>query len=119
MGLSDLDKVRTMLLDPGVEYRDLDRSEVVSAYIEAAVYSRPRGYLLLFMDEGTDDFYVGKLDRLSPEQAASHVHEFSSKASELPNIKELTSRFYQYSQVAITRFNTYPVVHDNPSLLMP
>lgn len=119
MELSDLDKVRAMLLDPGVEYRDLDRSVVVSEYIKAGVYSRLRGYLLLFMDEGTDDFYVGKLNRLSPEQAAAHVHEFSSKAAELPSTKELASRFYRYPQVAITRFNTQPVVHDDPKLLMP
>ena len=118
MELSDLDKVRAMLLDPSVEYRDIDHSEVVSEHIEAVVYCRSRGYLLLFIED-SNDFYVGKLNRLSPGQAATHVHRFSSKASELPDTKALASRFYQYAQVAITRFNTQPVVHDDPSLLMP
>jgi hypothetical protein len=118
MELSDLDKVRAMLLDPNVEYRDIDHSEVVSEHIEAVIYSRFWGYLLLFIENSTD-FYIGKLNRLSPEQAAEHVHRFSLKASELPNAKALASRFYQYSQVAITRLNTRPVVHDDPSLLMP
>jgi phosphoserine phosphatase len=118
MGLSDLDKVRAMLLDPHVEYRDLDRSEVISEHIEAVVYSRFRGYLLLFIEDSSD-FYVGKLNRLSPEQAATYVRRFSSKASELPDTKELASQFYQHPQVAITRFNTHPVIHDDPSLLMP
>jgi len=119
MGLSDLDKVRTMLLDPSVEYRDLERSEVMSQNIEAAVYSRFRGYLLLLIDEGTSGFYVGIIYRLSPEQAADITLAFSAQAALLPNSEELASRFYQYPQVAITRFNTQPVVHDNPSLLMP
>ena len=118
MRLSDLDKVRAMLLDPSVEYRDIDYSEVISENIEAAVYSRFWGYLLLFIED-SNDFYVAKLNRHSPELAAERVHRFSSKASELPSTKELALRFCQYSQVAITRFNTQPVVHDNPSLLMP
>lgn len=118
MELSDLDKVRAMLLDPSVEYPDVDHSEVVSEHIEAVVYSRFWGYLLLFLED-SNDFYVAKLNRLSPEQAAERVHRFSLKAPELPDTKALASRFYQYSQVAITRFNTRPVVHDDPSLLMP